>query len=61
MNASVQERSSKKWGALTGAVSAFISVIIFFAPVTGSLQMVSKIIVMIDTADECFFALENAR
>jgi hypothetical protein len=61
VNASVQERSSKKWGALTGAVSAFISVIIFFAPLTGSLQMVSKIIVMIDTADERFFALENAR
>ena len=60
-NAPAYERNSKTFGAALGAVSGFLTVIIMFAPITGSLRMTGKVLNMIDKAMPDFFAAEAAR
>lgn len=55
------ERSHNAWGAVVGGVSAFISVVIMFAPVTGTMRVVNKAINTIDKASPEVFAHPQAR
>jgi hypothetical protein len=55
------EKRPKAWGGAIGAVSGLLSAIIIMAPITGSLNMVTSVVNMIDKADRNFFALPEAR
>jgi len=55
------ERNHNAWGAVVGGLSAFLSVVIAFAPITGTLRVAQKAINIMDKADPTFFALEEAR
>jgi hypothetical protein len=54
------ERNHNAWGAAVGGISAFLSVVIVFAPITGTMRAAQKTIEIIDKSAPEYFAHPEA-